>query len=47
LLGEKNGKNCKKFAKIYKNFKKLRQIGAFWTVIKVPPRAFERAGRKW
>jgi hypothetical protein len=32
-LGEKNGKNCKKFAKICKNFKKFAKIAQNWCVL--------------
>ncbi len=32
-LGEKNGKNCKKIAKIRKNFKKLAKNAQNWCVL--------------
>jgi hypothetical protein len=37
-------KNLQKLAKITRNLQKLHKIGAFWTVIEVPPCANLRAG---
>jgi hypothetical protein len=36
-------RNLQKFVKISKNLQKLQEIGAFWTVIDVPPCANLRA----
>jgi hypothetical protein len=38
-------RNLQKFVKISKNLQKLQEIGAFWTVIEVPPCANLRAGK--
>jgi uncharacterized protein YpuA (DUF1002 family) len=36
-------RNLQKFQKITRNEQKLHQIGAFWTVIELPPCANDRA----